>query len=1017
MAEQSSISAQHSSLSAHAASLSSAIAAETSVAGANARSASAAAASASAAASVADLAASSVSSAQSSLSSVGASLTAQASSVSASSAAVASSASAVADRSVAIDAASSSLDQKVDSITKSFAQVSSQLDKSHADIASSTSALGISFAAVQSTAEAQATVAAALAASAADVASQTAIIGSVTASLAAAATASGIATACKNGKYYGNGHCYETCPAAYPVPFDRAGTFNLCCTQGAQECINASNVGATVCSDGFLLTVLDQAELSGTCTRTCSTTSDDGLTKYEYLQLGGVYPECVAPADCEHSADPASKLCCPAGVATCVDQTTKGALSCTGSNYFTPIDSAAQTGTCAATCLGETPFYTTDRHCLASCTTPAAYFLADTKKTCCPDANAASCEDDTKSVTCNPDFVLDTANGACVAKGACPNGAKDNGLVCCPDGALSCSSATTASACGTNAAGRQTYFTQDSACVEIQGCRWLDGAQQIPSGSGSVVNGHGYCCSDVQATACISEAFGQATQCPDPWILKENTRGGGVGKCLYYCHDRTSQQLYPLETVGAQSGKCVDNCESGASYTKAITLTFPGFSVTNPEERCCPFNAAACSDAGVTTCQDDFFLQPDGQSCQAGCPAGSVQSADGHFCCEAGVASCSDVGPGSAVTCQTNFFLLDADCVASCPSGLVENPTTGECDCAGANVQTCTSSGGIIACKTGFEVFTPADDTEPPSCQAACPAGSAFDASSASAGTCKCTAAHVAKCDASGPLQCVDVYALFQQISAALPYPHLGPVQCVPACPDGTSFDYGSDDGACQCDIGQGEAACDLATGYVTACDSTHYLDGSGASATCTASPTCPYGSALTADKKSCTCTADFATSCDATGAVTACKGGYHLITPNGVASCSPLCGDGYSISTPTSTMSCASNCRTISGLDAAKSYASPDSVAVTSAAGCRAFCTGPGAGTQAYAVFPRTSGSVVGGQSTDLTCACFDYVATDRDSYGADVDTTLCDVLGADGRPAGSAANGVGSLYVLWVE
>ncbi len=715
---------QRSALSANAASLASAIAVETSVAGGNARSAAAASASASAAAvsaiaaaSSADVASASIAVARASLSDAAATLTASAKVVSASSVEVAASASVVSDRSVAIDAASSSLDSKVDSITKSFAQVSSQLDASQVALASSTSVLGISLAAVQSTADAQATTAAALAASAAVIASQTS-------SLAAQATATGIATACQLGKFLGNGHCYNVCPTAYPVQFSRTGTFGLCCTEGAQECVNASPTGATVCNDkqDYLLTILDSVTQSGTCTKTCSTTTGSAetsdLVSYAYKQLGGVYAQCVKAADCEHKADPTSLLCCAEGAATCASQAATGAESCTDSLFFNVLDSTATppTGSCGSACTGSTSFYSNDNQCLTACPTATAFFTTDGAKRCCADSNAATCSSKA-SLTCNTGSVLDTANGVCVTANACPNGAKDNGSVCCPDGALTCTDATKATSCGVNHAGVQTFLTADATCVVDADC-----ANEV----GTVLTGNNaVCCADPGATACSSEAAAHATACDasSEFYLSQTVAGTNVGTCNQYCADGA------IETVGANAGLCVAACSSGSYYPKTITLTStiiasrkrgPTSSLVT-EQICCPANAASCTSQGVTTCNTNFFLQADG-TCSTGCTAPSVKSSSGGFCCPAGTKTCSGNGAHDATACQSDYYMLDNTCLATCPVNTVAATDSNGikiCSCIGTSFSSCAFDGSAKGCTNNLDLVASASGG-PATCQSSC---------------------------------------------------------------------------------------------------------------------------------------------------------------------------------------------------------------------------------------------------------------------------------------------------------
>ncbi len=649
-----------------------------------------------AAASAAESASASIVSARASLSFVASTLTSSASVVSASSAAVASSVSMVSDRSAAIDAASSSLDSRVDSMSQSFALASSQLDASNVALASSTSALGISLASVQSVASVQATVVQALASSASLIASQTS-------SLAAQATATGIATACQPSKFLGNGHCYSTCPAAYPEQFRRQGTFGLCCTKGAQECLNADATAATTCLDSYFLTILDPRPgfLTGTCTPACTTTTGSAetqdLVEYKYKQLDGVYPQCVSAAGCElgSNADSDSLLCCPDGELTCVDQTATGAVTCEEGLYFHALDTTATppTGSCGANCPA-TSFYSGvagDNKCLTACPVAGAFYTVAGFNYCCADSNAATCSS-TASLTCTSGWVLDSAHGVCVEATKCPNGASDNGVVCCPASALTCSDATTATSCGADQSGAQTYLASFGTCIAKEDC--CNGASVLAGGSG-------VCCQDEGATSCASIEPKSATACDrdQGYYLKETAAGTLVGTCSQQCADGF------LETVGPAAGTCVAACASGSSFSKALLTRKRG--AASSLLTCCPANSASCNSDGAITCSDGFFLQADG-TCSTGCTAPSVKSSSGGFCCPAGTKACSGNGAHDATVCQSDYYMLDNTCVATCPDGTIAGTANGvkSCNCTGKNVNTCDYTGQALTCSSGYVLST-----------------------------------------------------------------------------------------------------------------------------------------------------------------------------------------------------------------------------------------------------------------------------------------------------------------------
>lgn len=644
----------------------------------------------------------SLASARASLSADAATITAQAQSVSSASAAVDSSASVLSVRSESIDQKAASLSADVDSVGSSFGSISSALSSQSDALAASTSAYAAVISSISAVESQQSVAATALAASSASIASQTS-------SLAAAATATGLATACQGNKFLANGHCYDDCPAQFPVEFARDGTFGLCCTAGSKECVAGDAKSATVCADNYLHTVLDKSTGAGTCTTTCCTVEDSVVYKFE--QLGGVYPTCVAADGCLNgntTADAVSGLCCDKNVKSCQDQTPTGATSCNNNKFFAPnMVANSTTGSCVGLCpkgtfypssiLSANKTYIPQVTCLGSCPVAgAAYTIPGTdnvnsRSVCCPDAHASSCTYQNSasvpivSTGCVTGYVLD--GESCVPAGSCSNGASDNGANCCPASALSCDSKGYPTSCGVNKAGTQTYLTPAKSCVVEANC---------PNGVSALSGGRGLCCADTGATSCSSALSDSATSCNSTlsYFLSPSAASATSGSCIKYCEG---------SKVDPVSNQCVATCP-----TSSVTNLNP----TTHQATCCPAGSASCDGTGApTTCTKGLFVQPNGQSCGTTCPSSSVKSSNGGFCCAKGTSTCSGVAlHGAALACGSGFSLLDKTCVASCPASTTTTAKDANgnnvCNCAGQNFDGCNYDGTAKSCAIGYTKST-----------------------------------------------------------------------------------------------------------------------------------------------------------------------------------------------------------------------------------------------------------------------------------------------------------------------
>ena len=924
--------------------------------------------------------------ARSSLSADAASITSAAASVSSASADAASSASALSAKSAALDSAAASLSSDFSSVVSSFGSVSSSLSSQSDALAASTSAYAGIVSSLSLIQSEQSVAATALAASAASIASQTS-------SLAAAATASGLATACLLPTYLGNGHCYRSCPDAYPVQFTRDNIYGLCCAPNSYECINASPTGLTVCADTYLLTVLDQQAMSGTCTSTCCTV-EDGVA-YQFKQLGGVYEECVAAQDCVNgaeTADPASGLCCDEDVATCQDNTPAGALSCTKGKYFTPrLNSVNSTGTCAASCASGT-FYSGvagANACLAQCPLKTGFFpgpaLAAGGSTsyCCVDVNAMTCSSATVVTACVAGFAL-TSAGKCVATGSCPNGAADSNGVCCANGALTCISALVATACGQDkslSTPAQTFLTLDGKCVPRAGCP--NGASVPPGTQGGV------CCADAFSLTCASAGAGQATSCDSSanYYLHPSS-GGTSGSCIKFCAgsflDRTTST-------------CVDTCPSGSSFTDPATAL----------KTCCAIGQDSCDGAGTAqACSKaaGYFLQPDGKSCAKTCPSNSVKAASGGLCCAKGTSDCTSVAlTGAAIQCTSAYYFFDQTCLGVCGPRTIP-ATVGSvktCQCTDQHVATCGLDGVAQSCDANYSMWTPPDGSAP-SCEKTCPANTQFDYASSNRGTCKCitTASnHVQSCDvATGyPTTCASSFSVFTPSD-----PSAAPT-CQKSCVAGTEFDSAKSPGACKCTITSANHvnSCNVNTGNPTACQGGYAVftpSNSAVAPTCQAA--CGTGYAFDASNTNspgtCVCTSPHSATCDAAGIPQTCVPNYSLFVPTNRAvtqTCQFSCTNGFIFDlVNTWNPGTCSQCYSVNNFAPAsqQNYFHPDTVTT-----CETQCRGFSGYSTAW-----HSNYAPGGQ---VHCTCFTGTLSNPNSFGQPADRSFCNKYDANGVNSGA--------------
>ncbi len=707
LAAQSSLAAAKASISADAAAVASASAVEAGVsASLVAASTSFAAAQASATASIAAATqsiADAAAAASSSLAQAQASISTASAAAAQASLDAASSSSVLASRSSDLDSASASFTSYSAQVTSSFGSVSSALAASQSAVDSSASGLSITLASV-SVAQSEISV------SATALATQSINQASAASVASVQATASGLATACKLPAFLGNGHCYSECPAAYPIQFTRDNTNGLCCTEGSTECIAADATAATVCDNDHLFTVLDYAKMTGTCTEKCTTVGADG-TAYAFLQNGGAVPECVAAPDCAfgaETADLSSSSCCASGVATCKDQSATGALTCTSDKMHDVVHTS-----CVDDCPeGTVWFFNGGRECRARCpvvtgvyTAPWLSAQAGSAQECCGDANAKTCKmvyDNTKgwlnpSLSCVDGYVLG-ADDVCVAAGHCAGAAKDNGLVCCPDGALTCSSRTVALTCGLNAAGEQTYLTSAGAC-----------ATSCANGKSVLADGTGVCCKETGSLTCSSGVAAASLTCDasSGYYLLPSTAGGSVGSCKSQCAGAY---------FDSATSQCVSQCATSTSF----------FSQSSTGRKtCCGTGVASCTASGPTTClaSAGYFLQPDGQSCLKTCPSDSAHNSAGGFCCAKGTSTCSGVAlHGEATKCTSEYYLLDSTCLSVCPVNTI--PATDAsgnkvCSCIGKSFTSCAYDGAAQGCTDHLNLVASASGA-PATCQSSC---------------------------------------------------------------------------------------------------------------------------------------------------------------------------------------------------------------------------------------------------------------------------------------------------------
>ena len=598
---------------------------------------------------------------------------------------------------------------------------------------------------------------------------------------------------CENGytAILGGSQCVITCTDPNCQTCSVAATC-VTCNAGYSLNANAGTCVAAICD----------IQYCSACTNTTACT-----TCQQFYTLSADQSTC-APAcatsvtNCVICASATTCSACALGF------TLASASSCTA------ICSVSNCGTCATTTACKT------------CAT--GYTLSADGTTCdlyCPVLNCLTCSSATTCSACKTGLNLVTTNGKQTCVIQCGLGEVNTGTAATPVCAV----------CSSQIPNCMTCITSNAAtvCTQCPTGYFIDGAGQCQLCSSLITN----------CWACSSAAI--CTTCQDTYVINSknecssavscaasvtncltcSTAGGttctkciggftlsGAGTCSFtgtatYVFDPVTQ------TIGCQvgtynNGTGCSACKDPSCYKCDITGCLAcsnTYFVSAGVCKDCPSNCMTCSDdTTCTRCNDDYYLNDDGNCKSAGKGKKVNKGRDGHFYeCPPGCSQCT-IGVDGTLKCLTpssGFSIVGGKIIPCNPSCL---------SCSGTTATSCTAcyaglvlSGG--SCKT-------CSDPNALTCLAGNPAFSiscnqgytatyiATAGGAVTAGSCVACAINCLQCDSTGPSNCdagkcsagfvvlvgtMNCTACLGGCPGCSPY---NPAQCT-ACPDGQYFD------------------------------------------------------------------------------------------------------------------------------------------------------------------------------------------------------------------------------------
>ncbi|GAA6013854.1 hypothetical protein JCM10207_008213 [Rhodosporidiobolus poonsookiae] len=381
-------------------------------------------------------------------------------------------------------------------------------------------------------------------------------------------------------------------------------------------------------------------------------------------------------------------------------------------------------------------------------------------------------------------------------------------------------------------------------------------------------------CYAASYATCSNARVTGATSCVASYYLKG-------GRCL-------PEENLP-DNVYVQDGQIV-TCSAGVKACTAagITSCEDGYFLNADKTACtaCATGAKTCSSASNDlSCSSGYFLS--GSTCSQTCPSGTFKSGSSCKACYASsYTSCTNARVTGALTCATGYYLTSGRCMneQNIPAGYYGG-ADGKITACPNGAKTCTAAGST-SCKTGFSL---AADGKTCEAKPTCPTNGVCDASGAltgcatnfylSNGACVATCPSgqfgywrgtcVASCpkdsytDGSLCASC-DPHATWCIDANTVPTcesgweywtMQTGKMICVKSCPDGQySSNAGPTATSADCiPCKDTLAATCFIDGTARTCKAGSYFD--NATRTCKTLDSCPAGSYITGD-------ADFPTGC-----------------------------------------------------------------------------------------------------------------------------------------------------------
>lgn len=473
---------------------------------------------------------------------------------------------------------------------------------------------------------------------------------------------------CNNG-YYTN----DTDRVCYP------------CNSVCYTCNGPSIHNCTKCNPGYYL-----QPNSGTCLESCPPGSySDENQRCQFCPV-----ECSTCTNNSFCSSCASGYFWQSSKRNCHEVCPSGYYGDSNTYLCTPCDNAC------LTCTGP------GKEQCQTCNTAAGYYLQLFSTICtqtCPDGyyprntgycdfcppSCRTCVAANNCTSCHSDYFLSP-----------PVNGVQSCIVTCPDGYYKNFSTNTCSPC-------------DSACIT---------------------------CQDSSKNAC--------TSCSSNYFLDPRTSLGCLDSCpegywgptiCIACH-------FTCKTCnGNLESNCI-SCKPGyylqPNENKCLTSCPASFFKNTTSNTCTPCNPACTSCFGPTanecySCNSGYFLQQSSKSCLNSCISspGTWANSQTNTCspCDVACATCGSSSRTDCSSCNINYFLQpnSTACSSTCPSGYWKNTTGRICSPCVSPCVTCTSISNCQSCIVNYQV-----DPSTQKCVKSCSSGLYLDKSINSCSPC-----------------------------------------------------------------------------------------------------------------------------------------------------------------------------------------------------------------------------------------------------------------------------------------